>query len=227
MTQQITPLPPPPQRGSAPDNFSATADAFLGALPQFAAQANALGQAIEADKLAAAGSAGAAHNSAAAAGLSAGAAAGSVIAAAERADAASESAIAAAESARIAHEVELGNVEVLIDDTVVSATRTWSSQRLQMMRDALSWMDTTTAASKTLVDRERCRVTTAGKTITLPASPKTGAEVGVSVGNWTDTVIDGGGALVCFPGGMGAQVVVNRPFAAVQMYFDSVVWRVR
>lgn len=39
----ITPLPTPPSRGDAPDVFSSRADAFLGAIPGFASQANDLG----------------------------------------------------------------------------------------------------------------------------------------------------------------------------------------
>src|SRR5690625_4409028 len=43
----ITPLPEPPLRGEAPDAFTAKANAFLGALPQFADEANSL--AVEAN----------------------------------------------------------------------------------------------------------------------------------------------------------------------------------
>lgn len=39
----IDPLPEPPSRGNAPDIFVARADAFIGALPAFADQTNALG----------------------------------------------------------------------------------------------------------------------------------------------------------------------------------------
>jgi len=48
---------------------------------------------------------------------------------------------------------------------------------------------TTTATSKTLVNREFCTITAAGQTITLPASPSAGGEVVISVGDFTDTVI--------------------------------------
>lgn len=47
----------------------------------------------------------------------------------------------------------------------------------------------TTATSKTLVNREFCTVTAAGQTITLPASPSAGNEVVISVGDFIDTVI--------------------------------------
>lgn len=39
---EITPLPTPPSRGDAPDVFSARADAFLAALPDFGDEANAI-----------------------------------------------------------------------------------------------------------------------------------------------------------------------------------------
>lgn len=48
MAAQITPLPTPPSR-TAPATFSALADAFLGALPTFQSEANALATGAEAD----------------------------------------------------------------------------------------------------------------------------------------------------------------------------------
>jgi hypothetical protein len=52
----ITPLPTPPSRND-PTNFSTRADAFLGALPDFATEANALAVDVNADAVAAAASA--------------------------------------------------------------------------------------------------------------------------------------------------------------------------
>ena len=49
----ITPLPTPPSRDD-PTNFSARGDAFLGALPTFATEANALAVDVNADAVAAA-----------------------------------------------------------------------------------------------------------------------------------------------------------------------------
>jgi hypothetical protein len=43
--------------------------------------------------------------------------------------------------------------------------------------------------SKTLGNREFVSVTTAGLTMTLPASPAAGNEVAIQVGDFTDTVI--------------------------------------
>lgn len=39
----FTPLPTPPSREQSPETFSSDADAFLGALPTFQTQGNALG----------------------------------------------------------------------------------------------------------------------------------------------------------------------------------------
>ena len=47
----------------------------------------------------------------------------------------------------------------------------------------------TTATSKTLVNREYCTVTAEALTITLPASPVAGNEVVISVGDFNNTVI--------------------------------------
>jgi hypothetical protein len=50
---------------------------------------------------------------------------------------------------------------------------------------------TTTATSKTLANRERCTVTAAGQTITLPATPAAGWEVSITnASGGTDTIID-------------------------------------
>lgn len=63
----ITPLPTPPSRSQSPATFSTDADAFLGALPDFATEANALAADVNADEASAAAAAIAAANSATAA----------------------------------------------------------------------------------------------------------------------------------------------------------------
>jgi hypothetical protein len=68
--------------------------------------------------------------------------------------------------------------------TVINNDRELGSG-LQSLYDVVS----TTATSKTLVNREFCTVTAAGQTITLPASPTAGNEVVISVGDFTSTVI--------------------------------------
>jgi len=63
----ISALPPAPSRSDDPDNFSAKADAFLGALPAFRSQANTLGDYIDAVGVAADADAAAAASAAVAA----------------------------------------------------------------------------------------------------------------------------------------------------------------
>ena len=60
----ITPLPTPPSRSQSPATFSTDADAFLGALPDFATEANALAADVNADEASAAASATTASNAA-------------------------------------------------------------------------------------------------------------------------------------------------------------------
>lgn len=60
----ITPLPTPPSRSQSPATFSTDADAFLGALPDFATEANALATDVNADEASAAASATTASNAA-------------------------------------------------------------------------------------------------------------------------------------------------------------------
>ena len=60
----ITPLPTPPSRSQSPATFSTDADAFLGALPAFATEANALAVDVNADEASAAVSATTATNAA-------------------------------------------------------------------------------------------------------------------------------------------------------------------
>lgn len=57
MTAQITPLPTPVPSRQDPDNFAARADAFLGALPTFATEANLLATEVNTNTLNAATSA--------------------------------------------------------------------------------------------------------------------------------------------------------------------------
>jgi len=53
----------------------------------------------------------------------------------------------------------------------------------------LDGVTTTTAVNKNLVVSEFCTVTSAGVTVTLPASPAAGARVAVGVLNFVNTVI--------------------------------------
>jgi hypothetical protein len=76
----------------------------------------------------------------------------------------------------------------LLDDADAAAQRT-------TLNVDSSYSITTTATSKTLDNRERCTVTAATQTITLPASPQAGWEVSITIaGTFTDTVVARNGA---------------------------------
>lgn len=99
---QITPLPTPPSRSQSPDTFSAQADAFLGALPEFQTDANAQANYLDALAATVDGYADAALASQNAAASSASASASSASAASDSEDAAAASEAAAAASAAAA-----------------------------------------------------------------------------------------------------------------------------
>jgi hypothetical protein len=85
---------------------------------------------------------------------------------------------------------------------------------------------TTTAISKTLINRERCTVTAAGLTITLPASPSVGSEVAITVaGTFTDTVIARNGVNIM---NLAENMTINRPNATVTFYYVDATrgWRI-
>lgn len=85
---------------------------------------------------------------------------------------------------------------------------------------------TTTATSKTLANRERCSVTAAGQTITLPASPQAGWEVAITVaGSFTDTVIARNGANIM---SLAEDFTIDRADVTVTLYYVDVTrgWRI-
>jgi len=84
---------------------------------------------------------------------------------------------------------------------------------------------TTTATSKTLVNREYCTVTAAGQTITLPASPSAGWEVVISVGDFTSTVIGRNSRNIM---GLPEDMTINVKNATVNLVFIDATrgWRI-
>ena len=85
---------------------------------------------------------------------------------------------------------------------------------------------TTTAVSKTLANRERCTVTAAGQTITLPASPTVGSEVAVTVvGAITNTIIARNGQNIM---SLAENFTIDRADVTVTLYYvDSTRgWRI-
>lgn len=106
----------------------------------------------------------------------------------------------------------------LLDDADAAAQRV-------TLGVAADYTITTTAVDKTLVNRERCAVTAAGRTITLPASPAAGWEVSVSIiGTFTDTVIARNGANIM---SLAENMTIDRGNITVTLYYvDATLgWR--
>lgn len=84
---------------------------------------------------------------------------------------------------------------------------------------------TTTAVSKTLADAEMCTVTSAGLTLTLPASPAAGFAVGIIIaGDFVDTVIARNGSNIM---GVADDMIVNSPNICVILFYVNATqgWR--
>lgn len=81
---------------------------------------------------------------------------------------------------------------------------------------------TTTATSKTLVNREHCEVTAAGQTMTLPAGSQAGRIVAVSVDNFSDTIVNPNGGTIR---GAADSVTINAPNVTVHFEDTGTTWR--
>jgi hypothetical protein len=91
---------------------------------------------------------------------------------------------------------------------------------------ATAYTTTTTATSKTLANRERCTVTAATQTITLPASPAAGWEVAIIVaGTFTDTIVARNGVNIM---SLAEDITLDRPDVTVTLYYVDATrgWRV-
>lgn len=84
---------------------------------------------------------------------------------------------------------------------------------------------TITAVGKTLANRERCSVTAATQTITLPAAPEIGWEVSIMVGNFTDTVVDGNSRNIM---GLPEDLTIDKANVTVTLLFvgSGQGWRI-
>jgi hypothetical protein len=85
---------------------------------------------------------------------------------------------------------------------------------------------TTTATSKTLTNRERCTVTAAGQTITLPASPAAGWEVSITIaGTFTDTTINRNGTNIM---SLAENLTIDKADVTVTFYYVDATrgWRI-
>ena len=83
----------------------------------------------------------------------------------------------------------------------------------------------TTATSKTLVNREHCTVTAAGQIITLPASPIAGNEVVITVDNFTNTIVARNGSNIM---GFQDDITLDSAYSAMNfLYVDEIRgWRI-
>jgi hypothetical protein len=108
-----------------------------------------------------------------------------------------------------------------------SSTKLMTAQRVaQALLLLPTHTITTTAISKTLVNRERCTVTAAGLTITLPASPSAGSEVAVTVvGAITNTIIARNGQNIM---SIAEDFIIDRADVTVTLYYVDATrgWRV-
>jgi hypothetical protein len=79
--------------------------------------------------------------------------------------------------------------------------------------------------SKTLGNREFVSVTSAGLTITLPASPSAGWEVKIQVGNFTDTIIGRNSQNIM---GLAENMTIDSADVAVTLFFTDATrgWRI-
>jgi hypothetical protein len=84
----------------------------------------------------------------------------------------------------------------------------------------------TTATSKTLANRERCSVTAAGQTITLPANPLAGWEVSITIGDsFINTIVARNGQKLM---GLEEDLTIDVPNVTVTLYYvDATLgWRI-
>lgn len=81
---------------------------------------------------------------------------------------------------------------------------------------------TTTATSKTLAVNEKCLVTAATQTITLPASPSEDDVAGVIVENFTDTVIARNGSTIME---LSEDMTIDKEYASIDFVYADSSWR--
>lgn len=184
----ITALPPPPSSAD-PSNFNARADAFLGALPTFATEANTLADDVNVAASSAAASAAAAASSQASAAASAAAAAASV-AAANFMGVWSSLTGPLARPASVAHNGVIYLLQEDIADVTAAtpgASSAWLAYQPSVAAPAL--INSNTAA--TPFGRY---IFTAPCTLTLPASPAVGTTIQfVNLSGVLTCIVDPGG----------------------------------
>lgn len=118
-----------------------------------------------------------------------------------------------------------GNVTTLTVNTNAQILGITTTSNL-VVQNSIYTSISTTATSKTLVNREICTVLGAGLTVTLPASPSAGWEVGVGVGGtFTNTQVAGNGANIM---GLAENLTLDVPNVQVGFVYVNVSqgWRV-
>jgi hypothetical protein len=117
-----------------------------------------------------------------------------------------------------AENVVLGGA---FNDSSTNSTQGWTSQKIQNTINSA----TTTATSKTLTDGERCFVTAATQTITLPASPTASMSVSIGVQAFEDTVIARNGSNIM---GLAENMVIDKENTVVTLLYVNATegWRI-
>jgi hypothetical protein len=216
----ITPLPTPtPSRNQTEAVFVEAANAFLGALPAFGTEANALASTVNADKVTAA--------------------------AAALAAAASQTAAAASETAANA----VAGAGEWASGTYAKGATAWSPVNFQTYRAKLAhtgavdpsssptnwalvgtfpgtWIFKSSAYTAAAGERIGLNVTGGGFTVTMPASPVTGDAVsfGISGGDATINNVTVGGNGKTIHG--DATLIVNKKISSFTLTYNGTEWRV-
>lgn len=113
-------------------------------------------------------------------------------------------------------------------DALVSGTniKTINTQSLLGSGDleigGIAYTYVTTAVSITANNHEWVRVTAAGQTIGLPENPVAGWQVVISVGNFTDTLVDGALETIT---GRADDATINQSYSTVVFHYDGTTWR--
>lgn len=213
---QVDALPDPPQRTNPPEVFASKADAFVAALPQFGGQINTVATFVAAKATEAESRA-----------TEASGAANAAIAAAHFKGYWSSLTGALNVPASVEHQ---GNIYLLLQDLPdVAAQEPGASIYWAVLSATTSsvarFNPVVTGSNYTATVRDFVFVTTAGRTITLPANPMPGWEVAISVGEFSNTVVDRNGERIM---GNLDNGVINRANVTVTFFYVDATrgWRV-
>jgi hypothetical protein len=107
------------------------------------------------------------------------------------------------------------------DDAATNDSQGWTSQKIQQELGVA----TTTETSKTIVSGERCFVTAATQTITLPATPSVNEVVAIGVQAFEDTVIARNGENIM---GLAQNMVIDKENRVVTLMYVNATegWRI-